>query len=194
MTAAQNLRFTPEQYLAEELKAEFRSEYIEGHIVAMAGGSIRHSLVGGNIIRALGNALVGSPCVVLTSDVRVRIETADRYTYPDVTVICGDIKVDPRNADTVCNPKLIVEVLSPSTAAYDRGHKFAAYRTLPALDTYILVDPDAQRIERYERGAEGWLLTDHNEGELPLPGLGVSILVDEVFAGVEALPKASAED
>ena len=185
MTAAEPLRVAPELYLEAELEAAVRSEYVDGQVVAVAGGSIRHTLVCAQLIRALGNALDGGPCRVFPSDQRVRLEATHRYVYPDLTVVCGPLEVDPRSPETLTNPRLLVEVLSPSTAAQDRGEEFAAYRLLPSLQTYLLVDPEARRVERFERGVDGWVLTDHAEGTLPLPALGVRVALAELFKGTE---------
>lgn len=182
MTAAQQLRVSPEVYLQQEAEADARSEYLDGVVVAMAGGSIRHNLVCARLIQALGNALAGGPCRVFTSDQRVRLEATNRYAYPDVSVVCGPLEVDPRSPETLTNPKLLIEVLSPSTAAQDRGDKFAAYRLLPSLTTYLLVDPDGRRVERFERGPHGWVLTDHADGAVPLPAVGASLALGELFA------------
>src|SRR5438105_5763209 len=129
-------RFTIDEYLRLEASAKQRHEYRNGQIIAMAGGSPEHSLIIANVIRELGNHLKGKPCRVYDSNLRVRIPRTPLYTYPDVSVICGETQVDPQDPGrtTATNPRLIVEVLSSSTEADDRGEKFRRYRSLESLD------------------------------------------------------------
>ena len=131
-------KYTPEEYLALEEKAEFRSEYENGGIVAMAGGSLNHARIISSIDRLFGNKLK-SGCESVTTGVKVRVESYRKFYYPDVMVICGAPDFYQKRNDTITNPVLIVEVLSDSTEAKDRGKKFAAYQTLETLQEYILV-------------------------------------------------------
>jgi len=179
---------TEDEYLAFERDAEGKHELINGEIVAMSGGSPRHSLIAQNIGWRLAAALGGGRCLVFSSDLRVQVESTRLYTYPDVTVVCGTPQYSPHDRHTVVNPTLIIEVLSPSTEAWDRGAKFAHYRRLPALQGVLLVSQDACRIEHFQRVAdERWLLTEATEGTLELAALGVTLRVDEVYAGVDQL-------
>jgi Uma2 family endonuclease len=172
----------------------------------MAGGSADHSLVIANIIRELGNILKGKPCHVYDSNLRVRIPRSVLYTYPDATVICGPRALDPDDAsgETVTNPKLIVEVLSPTTEAYDRGEKFARYRALESLEEYVLVSLSTARIETFYRGpavARGgkdapertWLISTANgtASAVTLRCLGLALALAEVYRGVD-LPTSGA--
>jgi Uma2 family endonuclease len=151
MSAQQTPRLTPEEYLAIERAAEFRSEYYDGQIFAMSGGSFPHILTISNASRALGNALTGRGCVVVSSDLRVRASER-AYFYPDVAVICGAPRFADDQRDTLLNPIVLVEVLSKSTEAYDRGYKFLQYRTIESLQEYVLISQTEPRIEVFRRG------------------------------------------
>jgi Uma2 family endonuclease len=178
--------YAPEEYLALERAAEFKSEYIDGEIVAMTGGSRAHSLIAGNVLGELRSALREQPCEVHGSDLRVTVEVAALYTYPDVTVICGEPVFEDEAEDTVMNPVVIVEVLSPSTEAYDRGKKFARFRLLPSLRAYILVSQDQPRVEWYTLGEDGWLLHEANglDGTIQLTALNATLALAEIYAKV----------
>ena len=161
MSAQAQPRLTPEQYLAEERAAEFRHEYYNGHIYAMSGGSFQHFQIIGNITAELHARLKKRPCAVGSSDLRLRVSPDGLYTYPDVLVICGDPKFADDRRDTLLNPALIVEVLSPSTEAYDRGFKSAQYRTVESLEEYALVSQAEPRVEVFRRQSGGhWLLSE----------------------------------
>jgi Uma2 family endonuclease len=161
MSAQAQPRLTPEQYLDAERAAEFRHEYYNGHIYAMSGGSYQHAQIIGGLVRELGNALKKRPCSVVPSDLRVRVSPEGLYTYPDVVVICGDPCFADDRRDTLLNPALIVEVLSPSTEAYDRGFKSAQYRTVESLEEYALVSQAEPRVEVFRRQSGGhWLFSE----------------------------------
>jgi Uma2 family endonuclease len=179
--------YTPEEYLAMEREAAHKSEYYSGQIYAMAGGSPEHNLIGFNIAGLLHAKLRGSPCRGFTSDQRVRITETGLYTYPDVTVICGELQFDDAHRDTLINPTLLIEVLSPSTEAYDRGEKFAHYRRIESLQEYLLIAQDQPRIERFLRQSDGtwnYRAAEGMEGHLRLESVGVELLVSEVYEGV----------
>jgi Uma2 family endonuclease len=175
------------QYLAQEEPSLEKHEYLRGQVWAMAGGSPSHALIATNIAIALGKALAGRPCAVFSSDLRVRVEKTDRSTYPDVTVVCGKRAMAADDANAIVNPTLIVEVLSDSTEASDRGEKFAHLQHLPSLQEYVLVSQELQRIEVFRRG-EGhtWTLLPSTSGRVPL--LSVDAVLD--FADVYADPLA----
>jgi Uma2 family endonuclease len=177
---------TPEEYLAQERKAEYKSEYVAGQILAMSGVSREHSLITGNIARVLGSQLLDRPCEVHASDMRVKVPARGMYTYPDVVVVCGDARFEDEQVDTLLNPTVIVEVLSPSTEAYDRGAKFAYYRQLPSLQDYLLVSQFQMLIEHFTREEEGWLLTETTDpGEVvQLPSIACELPVAEVYRKV----------
>jgi Uma2 family endonuclease len=187
-------RYSVEEYLRLEAEAVEKHEYRDGEIVAMAGGSYEHSLIIANVIREVGNRLKGGPCRVFDSNLRVRLARSTLYTYPDASVICGEAQFDPkdRNRTTVLNPRVLIEVLSPATEAYDRSEKFRGYLMLESLQEYVLVSQHTPLIETYFRRGEGtWLFT-------PAPGLNavgklrsldIQIPLAEVYAGVEFPPE-----
>src|SRR5215210_8320716 len=142
---------TPEEYLAIERKSEIKHEYFAGVMFAMVGASKRHNLITANIIRVLGNQLLDRPCNVYPSDMRVKVSVTGKYTYPDVVVACEPEQFDDAENDTLLNPVVIVEVLSASTEAYDRGKKFEQYQQLGSLTDYLLVAQEPHRIEQYVR-------------------------------------------
>jgi Uma2 family endonuclease len=160
MSAQSQPSLTPEQYLELERAGEFRREYYNGRMYLMSGGTHPHAIIIGNFSRELGNALKKRPCTVTTSDMRVRVSPGGLYTYPDV-VVCGEPKFIDGRRDTILNPILLIEVLSPATEAYDRGFKFAQYRTLESLQEYALVSQTEPRVETYRRQPSGdWLLSE----------------------------------
>src|SRR3954470_16904967 len=186
---ARDRYFTPEEYLAQERKAEFKSEYIAGQVVAMTGASREHNLITANILRVLSSQLLDRPCEAYVSDMRVRVRTGvagkaggpGMYTYPDLTVVCGDPRFEDEQVDTLLNPTLIVEVLSPSTEAYDRGAKFGYYRQLSSLREYLLVAQDKMLVEHFVREDDGWLLTETGDpgAVVHLPSIGCHLPLAE---------------
>lgn len=158
-SAARVTRFTPEQYLAMERKAEFRSEYDGGYITAMAGTSRKHNLIAGNFLAEIRSQLKGRPCEAYMSDVRLCVSPTGLYTYPDVMAVCGEGQYLDADVDTLINPTMIVEVLSDSTEGYDRGRKFGHYRQLASLKEYVMVAQDEVRVERYTRRGADWVLS-----------------------------------
>jgi Uma2 family endonuclease len=179
-------RFTPEQYLNLERKAEFKSEYDNGLIRAMAGATRPHNLVAGNIFRSIGNQFEGRSCEVYMGDMRVWVGPARQYNYPDIVALCGTPEFQDGTLDTLLNPSLIVEVLSSSTERNDRGKKFAAYRRLESLREYVLIDPEEVLVERYTREGDQWVLSPitNLEGTLQLESVGCHIPVREIYARV----------
>ncbi len=186
-------KVTEEQYLAIDRAAEFRSEFLDGEIIAMSGGSMRHADLQANVIGELFAAFRGSDCRVYSSDFRVRVSKTRMYAYPDVSVVCGRPVLADDRQDILLNPTIIVEILSPSTENYDRGVKFRHYRTIDSLKDYVLVDQDQVRIEQYSRETDNtWTLHDHEklEDELKIASIGVSLLLSRIYDRVE-LPPAS---
>lgn len=180
-------KVSAEEYLALERAAELRSEYYDGEIVAMSGGSARHSTVKVNLTREISNALRGRPCQAFDSDLRVRVASR-LYTYPDLTVLCGEPKFLDECQDVLVNPTVILEVLSPSTEVYDRGVKLQRYRSIESLQDYILVSQDQMRIEQYTRG-EGnvWTFRDYQGASetLRIDSIGISLPVAGIYERVE---------
>jgi len=187
MSAQPQPRLTPEQYLAADRSAEFRHEYYNGHIYAMSGGSYRHAQIIGNLAGELRTALKTRPCSVVSNDLRLRVSPDGLYTYPDVIVICGDPKFADDQRDTLLNPALIVEVLSPSTEAYDRGFKSAQYRTIESLEEYALVSQAEPRVEVFRRQPGGhWLLSEAvgPEAACHFGSLDCAVALSEIYAKV----------
>jgi Uma2 family endonuclease len=181
---------TEEQYLAIERAAEFKSEFLDGVMYAMSGGSLRHSDLASNVLAQLRAMLRSSECKAFNSDLRVRV-SARMYAYPDVSVVCGKPLLADDHQDILFNPIVIVEVLSPSTEQYDRGMKFQLYRTIESLREYILVDQDKVLIEQYIRqDASTWTLRDHQtlEDELKMDSIGVSLPLRLIYDRVDLLP------
>jgi Uma2 family endonuclease len=173
-------------YLALEASSEIKHEYLNGEVFAMAGGTITHGALAAAIISALSAALRDRACRVLSSDVRVRAKATGLATYPDVTVVCDKIEVDDDDRNGVLNPTLIVEVLSDSTEAYDRGAKAAHYRRIPSLREYVLIAQGDPLIEVYRRNERGnWeLFIEARRGqlaELTSCGAPISLDVDAIY-------------
>src|SRR5438067_6181679 len=145
----------PEEYLTIERQAEYKSEYVDGVMYAMAGGSERHNLIAGNLVTELNIQLRKTPCRVYPSDLKVRVPNSKRFFYPDVSVVCGDPEFADDKRDVVLNPVLIVEVFSKSTAAFDRGQKFKFYQQIESLLEYLLVSQDEHHVEHFLRRGDG---------------------------------------
>lgn len=170
------------EYLELTERAEVRHEFIDGRVVAMAGGSIEHSRLVARIGHLLQQGLEGRPCNVFSSDGRVRIETTNRSTYPDVSVVCGPVVPAADDPHGITNPTVIVEVLSDTTEKEDRGSKFAHYRRLKSLEEYVLLAQDVPRIEIFRREAEVWTLREYGPGDqIELASLALSIAVDRIY-------------
>jgi Uma2 family endonuclease len=163
-------QYSYEEYLAYERASELKHEYIGGEIVAMAGGSRRHSALAAKITATLGN-IRPSGCVVFQSDQRIRVLASGLATYPDVSMACGAIEGDPADpsGETITNPTLVVEVLSASTEQIDRGFKWQQYQRLPSLQEYVLVSQASPRVEIYRRlDVDRWEYVDVKEGTVQL--------------------------
>ena len=177
-------RYTAAEYLELERQAEYKSEFIDGEIFALAGASEPHNLIATNLTIALGSQLKGKPCKLYSSDMRVQLVKSTRYTYPDVVVVCGKADFIDDKRDTLTNPTLILEILSPSTEGYDRGEKFQRYRKLTSLQTYVLVSQDRPFVEVFEwREDDRWLLSEHKglDKDVPLQSIGCELLLGEVY-------------
>lgn len=177
---------TPEEYLARERAAEYKHEYVNGRIYAMTGASRKHNVIAGNAFAGLHRRMHGRPCEAYIGGMRVRVRETGLYTYPDVVAVCGPPELEDDHVDTLLNPSVIVEVLSPSTEAYDRGEKFAQYRGLPSLREYVLVAQDRVRVEHFARHDLGWFYTalDDLDATLELPSVGCSLALRKVYARV----------
>jgi len=188
MSSQPKTYLTPEEYLATERQAEYKSEYLAGEVFAMVGASRKHNLIAVNILAGLGQQLRDKPSEVYTSNMRLRVPAIDLYTYPDVVVACNEPKFDDDYFDTLLNPILIVEVLSPSTASYDRTKKFGYYRKIESLAEYLLVAQDEHKIEHYvKQPDERWLLSDISslEAKVELVSIQCTLNLADVYAKVE---------
>ncbi|QTA86479.1 Uma2 family endonuclease [Desulfonema magnum] len=152
---------SPEEYFKTEQLAEYKNEYYHGEIFAMTGASFHHNLIAGNIFASLHSSLRNSDCVAFIGDMKIQIEADSHYTYPDISVVCGDIEFVGNRDDIIANPFVIIEILSESTKSYDRGDKFNAYRKIRSLRDYILVDQYACHIEYFFKNKAGrWELDE----------------------------------
>jgi len=177
-----------EEYSASERTSPVKHEYYNGQIYAMAGGSPAHARLGFNISVAIGKRLQGKSCRGASSDQRVRIEASGLETYPDALVVCPPERYAEDDANVLLNPALIVEVLSPSTEAYDRGGKFGQYSQIDALRDYILVSQDRIGVEHFQRAAGGeWRFRrcTRREDALPLENLEITIPLEEIYEGLD---------
>ncbi len=186
MSALPKTSITPEEYLAAERAAETKSEYIDGEVYAMSGASREHTTIAFNIAGELRPQLRGRRCGGHLSDRRVGVGS-HAYLYPDVVVVCGEAQYEGDQLDTLLNPTLIIEILSPSTAAFDKGEKFDLYRALDSLQEYLLVAQDRCHIIHYVRqGDNTWLLSETRDmnARLDLPSIGCTLPVAEVYDNV----------
>jgi len=182
-----------QDYLEFERSSPIRHEYADGEIFAMSGGTMEHSAVAANVISELRSGLLGRGCRVLTSDMRIKIPATGRYVYPDASVVCARPEFVDEKRDTLLNPRLIIEVLSDSTEAYDRGDKFAQYRSVASLEEYVLASQKEPKLEVFARQADGsWVLRIYGPGERAvLASIECVIEVDRVYTDVFQVGAAS---
>jgi len=179
---------TPEEYLARERAAEYKSEYYNGEIFAFAGASLEHNTIVINLVLKLAPQLRKRNCEIYSNDMRVKVNATGLYTYPDVVVVCGKPQLEDDERDILLNPIVIVEVLSPSTESYDRGTKFEHYRTIDTLSDYLLVAQDKIHIEHYVRQSDrSWLFSEYKSAEekIQIASIGCELSVAEVYEKVE---------
>jgi Uma2 family endonuclease len=178
-------KYTIEEYLQMERASEVKHEYYKGEIFAMAGASTRHNIISINLIAALHSRLITSPCFPYGSDMRIHIPENTLFTYPDISIICGDINTFDKDRDTALQPIILIEILSKSTRDYDRGRKFKLYRDIPTIKEYMLVDSESIGVEIFR-------INEHNHWELEeyknlkeivsLPAIGVSLSMEDIYA------------
>ncbi|HEX8491494.1 MAG TPA: Uma2 family endonuclease [Pyrinomonadaceae bacterium] len=184
MSTQPEVYLTPEEYLAVERRAEYKSEYVDGVMYAMSGASFKHNVMVVNIIAELGQQLKGRPYYVLTSDIKVRMPDSRKFFYPDVSVVCGEPQFHDERSDVILNPTLIVEVLSESTSGFDRGEKFQAYQQLDSLREYLLISQDKIFIEQFVRQSrEKWIYIAMVglESSLALPSVECTLSLKAVY-------------
>ena len=181
-------RMTPEEYLQLERQSETKHEYFDGEIFAMAGASRKHCKISANLMRSMGNKLHQTSCNVYANDFRVKVKETGLYTYPDVIITCGKEILEDQVKDTLLNPLIIIEILSPSTESYDRGKKFSHYRQIESLQNYVLVSQDEPHIELFERQINHqWILSEKVglENSIELPAIEYTLPLAEVYDKID---------
>ncbi len=188
MSALQRAYYTPEQYLEMDRKAEHRSEYVDGEILAMAGASREHNRITINIGTSLLTQTRGGSCEPFTTDLRVKGRTTGAFLFPDVVVGCGPLEFEDASLDILLNPVVLMEVLSPTTESNDRGWKFAHYRRLATLTDYVMLSQYQPLVEHYTRGSDDkWVLTELRglSSVLRLPSIGCELPLPVIYERVE---------
>lgn len=188
MSAVPKLYLTPAEYLAFERQSDIKHEYFRGDLFAMSGASRQHVRIAVNATIVLGNQLARRGCDVFNSDMRVKVSPTGLYTYPDLAIVCGRPRFEDKELDTLLNPSVIIEILSKSTEAYDRGEKFAQYRTLETLTDYLLISQTRPHIERFTRQEGGlWLLSESIglDAVMPIESIQCQLPLAEVYDRVE---------
>ena len=183
--------YTAEEYLAMERSSlEGKCEFVDGQITPMTGGNRLHNIINVNIGSKLSNQLKGKPCEAYANNMRVKAAKAKGYHYPDIVVVCGKPEFEDGHWDTLLNPTVLIEILSSSTEAYDRGGKFAAYRKIQSLHEYLLVSQEEPFIERYVRQGDAWVLTETAglDGLVNLDSIGCVLAMNEVYYSVFNIP------
>jgi Uma2 family endonuclease len=191
MSSVPKTYYTPQEYLAIERQAEFKSEYLAGEMFAMSGASRKHNLIAGNVNGEARYQLRDRPCEVYQSDMRVKVSPTGLYTYPDVVIVCGEPEFEDEHVDTLLNPTVLVEVLSESTEGYDRGKKFEHYRRLPSVREYVLIAQDRFHVEKHTRRQDGsWLLWETNDAgdTVHLESIGCRLKLSDIYAKVQIPP------
>jgi Uma2 family endonuclease len=184
--AYQKKIYTIQEYLEMEKNALEKHEYYNGEIFAMSGASARHNVISVNVLTALAIALKGKSCRPYGSDMRIHIPENSLFTYPDISIICGDVIISKEDEETATQPTIIIEILSPSTKNYDRGEKFMLYRSISVLKEYILIDSESIHAEHFAFNKEGlWQLKEYNKPEetIIIETLNVQILLEDVYEG-----------
>ncbi|MCA9621140.1 MAG: Uma2 family endonuclease [Myxococcales bacterium] len=183
MTARHPVHYSFGEYIAHDAASSTKHEYLDGQIYAMAGGTPQHSALIASVTTHLSNQVRGSSCRVHSSDLRIRVPETGLATYPDVAVVCGPWERDPNDAHTIINPRVLVEVLSPSTETYDRGEKLEHYKRIPTLAAYLLVAHDRRAFELWTRGPDGaWSSTTALAGEsVAISTIGAHLDVDAIY-------------
>jgi Uma2 family endonuclease len=182
------VRITPEEYLEIERAAEFRSEYLNGEMFPMPGATFKHNLITTNVVVQLSMAFVDRPCLVVSTDMRIKVPSTGLFTYPDVIAPCSQPQLEGDHEDILLNPQLIVEVLSPSTESYDRGKKFAHYRTIESLLEYVLISQTECRVERFTRQNDGeWLYSEATDlnGSIELKSIACRLNLASIYYRVD---------
>ncbi len=184
------LYYSKEEYLEMEAAADFKSEYYQGEIFAMSGGSPKHSIITFNLIREIGQGLRKRNCIGFESNMKLEIAKAEAYVYPDVMVVCGNVRLAENTTDVITNPVLIIEVLSLGTESFDRGKKFEYYQMIPSLKEYVLVSQDKQKIETYFRRDKNlWQrnMIEKNDKTVLFQSLDYEVALEEIYYGTDMI-------
>jgi Uma2 family endonuclease len=187
MVAQPIATMSEEEYLAFERASETKHEFLDGRVYAMAGASFQHGRIIWNTAGSLYNQLAGGPCQAITNDLRVRVSASRMNTYPDIVVVCGEPRFNDDRPDTLVNPSVLIEVLSPSTESYDRTTKWEHYQTLESLQEYVLIKQDTPRVEHYLRQDDGswrYTATIGLDASVELPSLGCTLTLAQIYQGV----------
>ena len=186
-------KFTPEEYFEWEEQQLGKHEYMDGEVYAMTGGTQNHSDIAGNFLTLLKSHLRGSGCKAFNSDLRIKIFESNKYVYPDLSVTCDNR--DKTTPQYITHPCLIVEVLSPSTAAYDRGDKFRMYRQNPSLIDYVLVDTNKMAIDLYRKDEAGnWYIINYEAGDsIELKSVNLTVPIEQVYEEIEFIVEEDAK-
>ena len=178
---------SPDEYLAGERAALDKHEYYQGEVFAMSGASLQHNVIFSNLFTDIGTKLKGKSCKPYGSDLRIHIPKNTLYTYPDISIICGEAHLTDHEFDTATNPTVIIELLSKSTRNYDKGEKFTLYRDIDALKEYILVDTEKIYAEKHVRNVDGsWQLTDYRslQQSITIDSIQLNILLKDIYEGI----------
>lgn len=197
MSLQRQPKLTPEEYLALERTAEYKSEYVAGELFAMAGASERHVSIVANTMYLLVGQLKGRPCKAYSTDMRLKVSPTGLYTYPDIIVVCGTPVFADEQKDTLLNPIVLIEVLSESTEAYDRGKKFDHYRTLASVSDYLLISQDQHTIEHFVRQPDNrWLFSAHADLDdiVEVASIACTLQLRDVYDKVELAGNEPADE
>lgn len=187
MSAQPYPKMTPEEYREFERNSDQKHEYLDGEIYMMAGATPNHNLISSSVNFALYSQLRGKGCFLYSSDMRVKVEKTGLYTYPDMTIVCGKPEYEDTKPQTLLNPIMIIEILSPSTEKDDRGKKFQHYRNLQSLQEYVLISQNSYRIEKFAKRTNiEWLFSDTSDIDsvIELPSIDCTLRLSEVYAQV----------
>jgi len=179
---------TEEQYIELEERAERRSEYFRGEMFPVEFATIPHAVIHSNLVLKIGTQLSGSGCQVFFNELRVRVSPTGLYTYPDIVVVCGEPEISEKDKNAIVNPKVIIEILSPTTQSYDRGDKFAHYRSIPSFQEYLLIAQDRIHAEHHiKQGGGGWLLIETSDGDttIAIETIGVRFQLSDAYTKVK---------
>ena len=187
MGEAEKVLISKEEYLFHERKTDTKHEYFQGEIFAMSGASFKHNRISTNTIFSLRGSLKGKSCFPYGSDLRIHIPENSLFTYPDISVICGEIESTDDKFDTATNPKVIFEILSPSTKNYDKGSKFSLYRQIQTLQDYILIDSESLMVEKFSKNSDGsWTLHEYKNlnDSFEIKSIEVVLVLSDLYEGI----------